>query len=161
MGSGNTPHIVSDKVGDRMNTKLTDTQRDEVAELYAAGSPLKEIKLAYDLSPNSDSVIYRILREKGIAFRTSSNGRQLGRPAKVKFKPADPDMVERAFGKTIKIEEPLPIDEALPERNTQRKRFRLTLKVRLTFEADSMEGAIAKAKGYNGFQEVLSVTRVG
>ena len=132
--------------------KLSVEQEEEVVQLYASGSVLSEITKAYGVNV---ATVYRILNERKITLRSHS----------VKLKPATPDMIERAFGKpkrnSVTIEDADPINETLTERKTDKKRFRVTLKVRLTFEADSLEGAVAKSKGYNGFQEVLSVTRVG
>lgn len=128
-------------------------QKEEIVELYVSGSTAPEIRRAFNIV--GDSTVYSILHEYKVPLRLKKPG-VTSRVEKIRQ--------NKAIRNGVEVESDLPVDERLPEElpsNGRKKRFRVTLKVRLTFDADTMEAALAKAKGYNGYQEVLSVSRIG
>ena len=145
------------------NNKLSVEQEEEIIQLYVSGSPVKEIMSAYGMG-SSTSTLYGILRDGNIPLRaTGKLPASNKRDRHVAFKRAIPEEVLKAFRSPAdqKREEANDIDESLPVVDSGKRKYRVSLRVRLTLESDTLEGAVVKAKGYNGFQEVLSVTRVG
>lgn len=134
----------------KVNNNLTDhTAKElEMIELYKRGGDIKEIATAYGYK--SVSSLYRVLSIHGIPLRSTNKPAQgnYAKPIRIEYEPVNnvDEMFERVERK---------------EDGKGNKKFRVTIKVRLEITADTMEGAIAKAKGYNGFNEVLTVSRIG
>jgi hypothetical protein len=127
---------------------FTPAQEQEMVELYTSGSTLGEIREAYHYK--NDSTLYRMLRRHGVALRKA--------PYTNRAAVAVEEAIKKASDETI---DDLPVEPDLPPVVVGRKRYRVSMRVRLTFEADSFEAAVAKAKGFNGFSEILTISRIG
>lgn len=133
-----------------INNNLTDhTAKElEMIELYKRGDDIKEIATAYGYK--SVSSLYRVLSIHGVPLRSTNKVAQgnYSKPLRIEYEPVN--NVDEMFDRVERKED-----------HKGNKKFRVTIKVRLEITADTMEGAIAKAKGYNGYNEVLSVSRIG
>lgn len=129
--------------------KLTESQENEIAQLYKDGTRSTEIAAAYKVNI---ATVYRVLKDAKVPLNNPNLGSR-------KNGPMPEQKVSDAL--TVKVDAKDTVVAVERVASPGNQRFAVEFRVKHVVEASSMEAAITKVKGYHGFEEVLLVRKLG